>query len=115
MTFSPKSTSSINRYGALFTGSLRKSFERGRGSEHELSDLDCVQRRALAEVVVDGPKCQAVGLGRILPDAADEHVVAPGGLGRCREGRKRHMRSRGEDRPSLVRRQPLLRLDPDRL
>ena len=50
--------------------------------QEDLGDLDGVQCRALAEVVVDGPHREPVRLGRIAPDPPYEHLVSSRGVAR---------------------------------
>src|SRR3990172_9675905 len=49
-----------------------------------LSDLQGVERRALAQVVADDPVGDAVGVREVAPDAADEHRVLARRLARLR-------------------------------
>src|SRR5262245_20441382 len=51
-----------------------------------LRDLDCVQSRALAEVVGDDPEVEAVRGEGVLADAADERFVDAGGVEGGRAG-----------------------------
>ena len=44
----------------------------------DFGDLHRIQRRTLAEVVGDHPEGEAVLHGRVLADAADEHVILAG-------------------------------------
>ncbi len=72
---------SASRHGPPSEASGR--LEREQPLHHQrLGDLHGVQRRALAKVVRDAPEGQAVLDGGILADAADEHRVLAGALGR---------------------------------
>src|SRR5204862_6412892 len=69
----------LSAYGT--TGSrLRRG---GRAvAEHELRDLDRVQRRALAQVVAREEQREAVVDRGIAADPSDQHLVLAGGLAR---------------------------------
>ena len=47
----------------------------------QLGDLDGVGRGALAQVVADDPEVEAALVRGVAADPADQHLVAPGGVG----------------------------------
>ncbi len=83
--------------------------------EEQLGDLDRVQSRALAEVVADDEEGESVRHRRVLPDPADEDVVAACGPAGRRELLQPDPRRRAEQLRRLLRRERLLGLDPHRL
>ena len=89
---SPAATSSGPSPSAFSKRRARSSGEDCVGLRHsdevslvqELSKLESVGCRALAQVVADDPHVQALIVRGIAADAADEHVVASGHVGRQR-------------------------------
>src|SRR5262249_60689640 len=88
----------------------------GDAVQHELCDLDRVQRRALPQVVAREEEGEAALDRRVAAGAADEHVVdTRRGLTRRGELLEADRGGIAEDRRRLLGRQLLLRLEPDRL
>src|SRR5262245_3228893 len=83
--------------------------------EQRLGDLNRVQGRALAQVVVHAPECKPGAVRRIRPDPADEDIVAPSRILRRRKVVQRDVRCRAESLARLLGRERFDGLDPDRL
>ena len=49
----------------------------------QFGDLDGVGRRPFSQVVADAPEREAVRVGEVFPDAADEDKVAAGAGAGC--------------------------------
>ena len=87
----------------------------------DLRELHGVRRRALPQVVGDDPQIQRVLVAGVAPNAPDEDLITPGGVGRQGvEGRAglvhdAHAGGRFEQLPRPLGGDRLARLDVDRL
>ena len=85
-TSAPATISAAEAIAAIKPGYAAKEVDAGRHPDQvalgeQLSDLDGVRRRALAQVVADDPEVETALVRGVAPDPADEHLVAPGDVG----------------------------------
>src|SRR5439155_2763634 len=103
----PGEQAAFPQLSGFWASGLRKGAESGlsgrppsgrdcAGREDELSDLDAVQGRPLAQVVAGEEEREPVLGGRVAADPPDEHLVSAGGLARGGEVLEPNRRRRGE-------------------